>query len=122
VPFDRRATEPAAVRAAVARRPALHRYVNEAPQWLVRAAALAARLRRFHRIGQKKSAMAVEILARDLGVPVRELSGSDIAYDVHVQWVFLRTAWPLTTTRTRRSTSPAASTRNVPVSWTSPRG
>jgi uncharacterized HhH-GPD family protein len=107
------AAEPDAVRAAVARRPALHRYVNEAPQWLVRAAAqvvsdyggdagaiwsdtpraadLAARLRRFHRIGQKKSAMAVEILARDLGVPVREFSGSDIAYDVHVRRVFLRT-------------------------------
>jgi uncharacterized HhH-GPD family protein len=107
------AAEPDAVRAAVSRPPALHRYVNEAPEWLVRAAAqvvseyggdaaaiwsgkpraadLAARLRRFHRIGQKKSAMAVEILARDLGVPVRELTGSDIAYDVHVRRVFLRT-------------------------------
>jgi uncharacterized HhH-GPD family protein len=107
------AAEPDAVRAAVARPPALHRYVNEAPQWLVRAATqvvseyggdtaaiwadtpraadLAARLRRFHRIGQKKSAMAVEILARDLGVPVREFTGSDIAYDVHVRRVLLRT-------------------------------
>jgi uncharacterized HhH-GPD family protein len=102
-----------AVRAAVARPPALHRHVNEAPEWLVRAAArvvseyggdaaaiwsdnpraadLATRLRRFHRIGQKKSAMAVEILARDLGVPIREFTGSDIAYDVHVRRVFLRT-------------------------------
>jgi endonuclease III len=35
--------------------------------------------------------MAVEILARDLGVPVQELTGSDIAYDVHVRRVFLRT-------------------------------
>lgn len=56
-----------------------------------RAADLAARLRSFHRIGQKKSAMAVEILARDLGVPVREFTGSDIAHDVHVRRVFLRT-------------------------------
>jgi endonuclease III len=36
--------------------------------------------------------MAVEILTRDLGVPVRELTGSDIAYDVHVRRVFPRTA------------------------------
>jgi hypothetical protein len=40
-PLDpvRISAEPEAVRAAVARPPALHRYVNEAPQWLVRAAA-----------------------------------------------------------------------------------
>jgi endonuclease III len=35
--------------------------------------------------------MAVETLARDLGVPVREFTDSDIAYDVHVRRVFLRT-------------------------------
>ncbi len=35
--------------------------------------------------------MAVEILERDLHVPVADLSGSDIAYDVHVRRVFLRT-------------------------------
>jgi hypothetical protein len=35
--------------------------------------------------------MAVEILARDLGVPITDLSGSDVAYDVHVRRVFLRT-------------------------------
>lgn len=45
----------------------------------------------FPGIGQKKAAMAVEILDRDLGVPIRELDGSDIAYDVHVRRVFLRT-------------------------------
>jgi hypothetical protein len=33
------AAEPDTVRAAVARPPALHRYVNHAPEWLVRAAA-----------------------------------------------------------------------------------
>lgn len=36
------------------------------------------------------SAMAVEILERDLGVPVRNLEQSDIAYDVHIRRVFLR--------------------------------
>ncbi|MFF0372312.1 hypothetical protein [Micromonospora sp. NPDC005087] len=35
--------------------------------------------------------MAVENLARDLGVPIADLSGSDIACDVHVRRVFLRT-------------------------------
>jgi endonuclease III len=35
--------------------------------------------------------MAVEILARDLGKPLRDMSGSDIAYDVHIRRVFLRT-------------------------------
>jgi endonuclease III len=55
------------------------------------AAELAGRLRTFRGIGQKKAAMAVEILARDLGAPIAELSGSDIAFDVHVRRVFLRT-------------------------------
>jgi endonuclease III len=55
------------------------------------AAVLRQRLERFPGIGQKKAAMAVEILARDLGVPLREMDGRDIAYDVHVRRVFLRT-------------------------------
>lgn len=52
---------------------------------------LRRRLEEFPGIGQKKAAMAVEILVRDLGVNLRELTGSDIAYDVHVRRVFLRT-------------------------------
>jgi len=35
--------------------------------------------------------MAVEILERDLGVPISDLAGSDVAYDIHVRRVFLRT-------------------------------
>ncbi|MEU8085749.1 DUF6884 domain-containing protein [Micromonospora sp. NPDC049101] len=109
----RMASEPEQVRAAVAQPRTLHRFVNNMPGWLVaaaiivvneyggdagriwadkpRATDLATRLRRFPGIAQKKSAMAVEILARDLAVPIRELSGTDIAYDVHVRRVFLRT-------------------------------
>jgi endonuclease III len=34
--------------------------------------------------------MAVEILERDLHLPLSDLTGSDIAYDVHVRRVFLR--------------------------------
>jgi uncharacterized HhH-GPD family protein len=107
------AASPARVRAAVQQEPKLHRFVNNVPSWLVQAAqivvdqyqgnaaaiwydtptatALRQRLENFPGIGQKKAAMAVEILARDLGVPLRELDGSDIAYDVHVRRVFLRT-------------------------------
>ncbi len=34
--------------------------------------------------------MAVEILARDFGIPIHDISGIDIAYDVHLRRVFLR--------------------------------
>ena len=107
------AADPAAVTAAFQQEPQLHRFVNNVPSWLVQAAqivldkyhgdaasiwsdiptaaVLRKRLEEFPGIGQKKAAMAVEILARDLGVKLRELTGSDIAYDVHVRRVFLRT-------------------------------
>jgi uncharacterized HhH-GPD family protein len=92
---------------------ALHRYVETVPAWILSAAdqvlrvyggdasgiwndeptavVLQERLRTFDGIGQKKAAMAVEILERDLGVSIRSMEGSDIAYDVHVRRVFLRT-------------------------------
>ena len=55
------------------------------------ATELRRRLELFPGIGQKKAAMAIEILARDLGQPLGELNGSDVAYDVHLRRVFLRT-------------------------------
>lgn len=104
---------PGKVREAVQRPPKLHRWVEKLPIWIVSAARqvvmeyhghagtiwtgsptakqLQARLDAFAGIGQKKAAMAVEILARDLGVPISGLEGSDVAYDVHVRRVFLRT-------------------------------
>ncbi|MGH3303967.1 MAG: endonuclease III domain-containing protein [Streptosporangiaceae bacterium] len=107
------AANPEAVRAAVQQAPKLHRFVNVVPDWLVQAAhivldryggdagrlwsdaptavELRRRLEAFPGVGQKKAAMAVEILARDLGQPLRELAGSDVAYDVHLRRVFLRT-------------------------------
>ena len=106
------ANEPA-VRAAIQRPPKLHRYVERMPGWLVLAARrvlsqyqgdasaiwsdhpaadqLQSRFDAFVGIGQKKAAMAVEILERDLGVPVRNLERSDVAYDIHLRRVFLRT-------------------------------
>lgn len=102
-----------AVRNAVQQVPKLHRYVNKMPRWIVRAAqrvvdlydgdasaiwsdnpaadVLQNRFDDFLRISQKKAAMAVEILERDLGVPVRKLERTEIAYDVHIRRVFLCT-------------------------------
>lgn len=102
-----------ALRAAFATPPKLHRFINQVADWVADAAAtvattyggdaasiwsgrpaaadLRARLERFRGIGQKKAAMAVEILARDLDVPISDLSGSDVAFDVHLRRVFLRT-------------------------------
>ncbi len=101
-----------AVAQAVQASPKLHRFISLIPKWIVEAARivnlqyggdagriwgdtptateLRRRLERFPGIGQKKAAMAVEILERDLGVPLQDLDGSDIAFDVHLRRVFLR--------------------------------
>jgi uncharacterized HhH-GPD family protein len=111
--LDRIADEPDSIRHAFQQRPALHRMVDKVPRWISHAAAkvrsdydsdaaqiwparssardVRRRLDAFEGIGQKKAAMAVEILERDLGVTITDLAGSDIAYDVHVRRVFLRT-------------------------------
>lgn len=102
-----------AIAKAVATPPMLQRFVNTIPPWIASAARrviddyggdagriwgdeptaeeLDRRLRAFDGIGQKKAAMAVEMLERDLKVPIKGLHGTDIAYDVHVRRVFLRT-------------------------------
>jgi uncharacterized HhH-GPD family protein len=104
--------DPEAVRAAVGEAPALHRFVEKMPRWLVSAAHrvmenysgdagsiwsgsptakdLQARFLAFDGIGQKKAAMAVELLERHLGVSVTMMEGSNIAYDIHVRRVFMR--------------------------------
>jgi uncharacterized HhH-GPD family protein len=107
------ATDENAVREAIQQPPKLHRFVENVPRWIVLAArrvvtnyvgdagaiwsdhptadALQQRFDAFTGIGQKKAAMAVEILERDLGVEIRDLHRSDVAYDVHLRRVFLRT-------------------------------
>jgi endonuclease-3 len=109
----RMAAAPQAVIAAFAAPPSLHRFFNQVAGWVVEAAKivatryegdasrlwndgpsaaqLRARLDALAGIGQKKAAMAVEILERDLHVLVLDLSGTEIAYDIHVRRVFLRT-------------------------------
>lgn len=101
------------VRAAVTQRPAIHRYTEIMPEAIVRAADrvcshydgdaskiwavgstvedVDARLQTFHRIGPKKAAMAAELLMSHFGVDLGEPDGSNVAYDVHVRRVFLRT-------------------------------
>jgi endonuclease III len=101
------------VQAAFAEPPKLHRFVNQVSGWVADAASivmdtyggdasaiwfdkpsaavLRARFDAFPGVAQKKAAMAVEILERALHVAVAELSGSDVAYDVHLRRVFLRT-------------------------------
>ena len=97
----------------IGRPPALHRYVNTIPDWLIAAAEkllaeydgdasnvwndsptatdLISRLTAFKGIGPKKAAMATQILMRDLEVPLRRTAGTQVAYDAHIRRVFLRT-------------------------------
>jgi uncharacterized HhH-GPD family protein len=107
------AENPDTVSIAVQRPPRLHRFGTVMPDWLVQAAEiviagydgraarlwldlptamqLRRRLEAFPGVGPKKAAMAVEILARDLRVPLRPLSGNDVARDPDLRRVFLRT-------------------------------
>jgi uncharacterized HhH-GPD family protein len=104
---------PDAVDKAVKGPPALHRFPEKYARWIVAAARrvlkqyggnaariwngdptaadVYQRLDAFQGIGQKKAAMAIEILERDLRVPISEMERSDVAYDVHIRRVFLRT-------------------------------
>ena len=106
------ADNPERVLAAFLGPPALHRFPTQSARWLVAGAQrviddyggnagavwndrpsarqLQERLTEFVGISQKKAAMAVEILNGQRGIEVRDLSGSDIAYDVHVRRVMLR--------------------------------
>ena len=105
-------SNPEAIRRAVQRPPTLHHYVEKMPRWLVRAARrvqrdyhgdastiwsdrpsavkLQQRFRAFDGIGQKNATMAVDILNRNLDVRITRMTGSDVAVDVHVRRVFLR--------------------------------
>lgn len=102
-----------AVTAAFQQPPKLHRFVNTVPIWIVAAATrvidkwggdagrlwndrpdadvLQHRLVAFKGIAQKKAAMAVEILERDLNVLIGAMDKSDVAVDIHLRRVFLRT-------------------------------
>lgn len=118
--LDRLARDERDVARAVATPPALHRFVHTLPAWICSAARRVAgeyggsaariwepgshvleitrRLLAFDGIGEKKAAMAVEILRRYFGVPMCGVECGSVAYDVHVRRVFLRAGLAATDT------------------------
>jgi uncharacterized HhH-GPD family protein len=110
--ITRLAKESAAVAFAVQQPPMLHRFKNTLPRWISAAATqldtewegdasliwargshvlqVTERLAAFTGIGRKKSVMAVEILTRHLGVELIGREWGQVAYDVQVRRVFLR--------------------------------
>jgi len=110
--LTRLSTEPQAVLEAFQRPPMLHRFKNTVPLWVSRAATrllaeydgdasnvwttgshvleVTERLSRFDGIGRKKSVMAVQILTRHFGVKLTGMECGQVAYDVQVRRVFLR--------------------------------
>ncbi len=107
------ARNPGPVRAAVQAPPMLHRFKETLPRWIVSAGRRIAdeyggdasrvwpagdhvlevteRLMRFDGIGRKKAVMGVEILVRHFGVALAGRECGQVAYDVQVRRVFLRT-------------------------------
>jgi uncharacterized HhH-GPD family protein len=99
--------------AAIRDPPALHRFPRTMAKWVQDAAVrvktcyhgdaarlwapdpgaleVISRFDEFNGIGQKKSAMAVNMLVRDYGVQISGWADIDVSYDVHVRRVFLRT-------------------------------
>jgi len=103
----------AEVSAAVQQPPMLHRFKNTLPVWISSAGrrlcelyggdaaniwpegdhvlAVTERLAGFRGIGRKKAVMATEILVRHFGVELEGRDSGQVAYDVQVRRVFLRT-------------------------------
>jgi len=106
------ALNPAQVREAFQRPPMLHRFKETLPRWICSAAQrlisdyggnaeriwepgahvleVTERLSAFDGIGRKKAVMAVEILTRHFGVELAGRECGQVAYDVQVRRVFLR--------------------------------
>ena len=100
------------VREALQRPPMLHRFKETLPRWICSAAGrlireyqggaeriwepgshvlqVTERLSAFEGIGRKKAVMAVEILTRHFGVVLEGRECGQVAYDVQVRRVFLR--------------------------------
>lgn len=94
-------------------KPKLHRFPKTMALWIKKASQLLLekydgkaeniwndnprtddlhrRFEEFDGIGQKKASMATNILVRDLGIEVKDRSGIDVSYDIHIRRVFLRT-------------------------------
>ena len=57
------------------------------------AVELERRFREFAGIGQKKGSMAVNILLRDYGIPVKDKEGIDISFDIQVRKSCCEQVW-----------------------------
>ena len=106
------AENPDAIRLAIQQPPMLHRFKETLPRWIAAAARrllddyagdaaciwppgtavleVTERLSAFEGIGRKKAVMAAEILARHFRVPLEGREVGQVAYDVQVRRVFLR--------------------------------
>jgi uncharacterized HhH-GPD family protein len=123
------AENPERVRAAVQQAPMLHRFKETLPAWIVSAAkrvlaeyggdaagiwpsgaetlTVIERLGEFAGVGRKKAVMAAEILVRHFGVELAGRECGQVAYDVQVRRVFLRSG--LVDVDTREAMEAAAS-------------
>ena len=110
--LDFLARHPDDVRTAVQKPPMLHRFKETLPRWITSAAArlqadyagdasnvwptgshvidVTERLSGFDGIGRKKAVMTVEILLRHFGLEFAGRECGQVAYDVQVRRVFLR--------------------------------
>jgi uncharacterized HhH-GPD family protein len=111
---DYLAVHEAEVAAALQAPPMLHRFKHTLPRWIASAGRILAekyggdasriwpagdsvlevteRLSEFPGIGRKKAVMAVEILGRHFGIELAGRECGQVAYDVQVRRVFLRSA------------------------------
>ena len=110
--LERLASEPEELLRAFQTPPMLHRFKNTIPRWISSAAErliaeyggdaaeiwrpgshvleVTERLSAFDGIGRKKAVMAVQILVRHFGVALAGIECGQVAYDVQVRRVFLR--------------------------------
>jgi len=93
-------------------KPSLHRYPKRISQYLFKTVKLLIEkyesdatniwrnkeadeilknLKEFSGIGEKKSALGVMLLIRDFGIKIKNKKSINIAYDIHIRRVFLRT-------------------------------
>jgi endonuclease-3 len=125
-----------AVREAFQRPPMLHRFKETLPRWICSAAdrllleyagsaeniwppgahvlEVTERLSAFDGIGRKKSVMAVEILTRHFGVELAGRECGQVAFDVQVRWVFLRSGLVDEDTREAIEAAAAAACPDAP--------
>jgi len=130
------AENPPSVRDAFQRLPMLHRFKETLPRWICSAAQrlireyegdaariwqsgahvleVTDRLSAFDGIGRKKAVMSVEILTRHFGIELAGRECGQVAYDVQVRRVFLRSGLAKEDTRDAIEAAAAAACPEAP--------